>query len=187
LWFGLSGLVIGFTTPPIIYNSSELKSSDMEIWKELKDYNGYAVSNLGNVKSLRFNKERILKQQKTRKGYLRADIVKDKKRFSISIHQLVAIAFLNHKPNGNKLVVHHKDNVKTNNRLYNLEIITNRDNSFTHHKGTSEYVGVCWDKSRNKWSAEIRDGKKRIKLGRFDNENEASEAYQKELKRIICQ
>ena len=170
----------------------------MEIWKELKDYNGYAVSNLGNVKSLDREvaykdgrvglfKERILKQQKTRKGYLKVEVGKDKKRFNISVHQLVAIAFLNHKPNGNKLVVHHKDNIKTNNRLYNLEIITNRDNSYTHHKGTSDYIGVSWDKSRGKWSADIRDGKKRIRLGRFVNEYDANLAYQNELKRIICQ
>lgn len=46
---------------------------------------------------------------------------------------------------------------------------------------TSQYTGVCYDKSRNKWSAEIRIGKTRKRLGRFVNEIDAHNAYQKEL------
>ena len=156
----------------------------IEKWKSVPNHKEYMVSNLGRVKSLKCGKEIILKQSQSKKGYLRIDIRSDGQRNSFQVHQLVMMAFKNHIPNGNTLVVHHKDNIKSNNRLDNLEVITNRANSFTHKKGTSKYTGVSWDKNRNKWSAEIRNGKKRIKLGRFKNEYDAHLAYQKELSLI---
>jgi hypothetical protein len=42
---------------------------------------------------------------------------------------------------------------------------------------TSDYVGVCWDKSRNKWIASINVRYKSIHLGRFKIEEEAARAY----------
>ena len=47
------------------------------------------------------------------------------------------MAFLNHKPNGNKLVVDHINNVKTDNRLSNLQIITQRKNTSKDRTGGS--------------------------------------------------
>jgi len=42
----------------------------MEVWKEIPGYKGYEVSSFGNVKSIRFNKQRILKAGKNTDGYL---------------------------------------------------------------------------------------------------------------------
>ena len=41
----------------------------MEVWKIIKGYEDYEVSNLGNVKSLKLGKEKILKQSQTGKDY----------------------------------------------------------------------------------------------------------------------
>jgi hypothetical protein len=44
-------------------------------------------------------------------------------------------------------------------------------------KKSSKYVGVYWDRSRNKWSAEITFKRKKIYIGRFTEEDEAGRAY----------
>lgn len=88
-----------------------------EIWKVIDDR--YSVSNLGRVKSNYANKERILKPFYNHDGYLMVDIRHPNTRKSISVHRLVAIAFI---PNPNNLKeVNHKDENKTNNCVDNLE------------------------------------------------------------------
>lgn len=37
------------------------KQNNMEVWKDINEYNGYSVSNRGRIKSIRKGKERILK------------------------------------------------------------------------------------------------------------------------------
>lgn len=86
----------------------------MEIWKNIEGYEGmYQVSNEGRVKSLKFGKEKIMKPNKDRNGYLNINLRKDEKRRIFAIHRLVAQAFL---PNPNNYEeVNHKDEDKTNN------------------------------------------------------------------------
>jgi len=168
-----------------------------EIWKDIKGYEGlYRVSNLGRVKSLkrvvyRSNghlktvRERILKAGIDGCGYLIVRLSKDGKGKTFAVHKLVAMVFLNHTPCGHKMVVNHIDNDPANNRVSNLEIISQRENVFTHHIGTSKYKGVCWNKNLNKWMAQINFNGKNIYLGIFENELNAHNAYQNKLKEII--
>ena len=52
----------------------------MENWKDIKGYEGhYQVSDLGRVKSVKFNKERILHIQKSTNGYLKSELCKNGK------------------------------------------------------------------------------------------------------------
>lgn len=168
-----------------------------EIWRDVPDYEGlYQVSNLGIVKSLerviyRSNghpqtfKERILKAATSISGYLVVALSKYGKLKTFKVHQLVAMAFLNHIPCGNKMVVDHIDNDKLNNRADNLQITTHRHNSTKDIKGgTSKYIGVCWHKKAKKWSSSIRINGKQNHLGIFKNELEASNAYQNALKEL---
>ena len=150
-----------------------------EIWKKIPNYENYQVSNLGNVKSLRYNRERILKPSIAGAGYLYVVISENKVRNFISIHVLVSISFLNHTPNRGVLSINHINLNKLDNRLCNLEIVTVRENTNKKHlKSTSKYTGVCWDNVRNKWKAGIKIKKKSIHLGYFENEIEASKYYQ---------
>ena len=129
-----------------------------EIWKDIIGYDGfYKISNYGKVRSLKQNRDIILKNQKDKSGYSIVALCKDGKAKTRTVHQLVAIHFINHKPNGHKLVVHHVDNDKDNNRSDNLKIITQRENLFTHYKGTSKYTGVSFHKDRKKWVAHIKN------------------------------
>ena len=158
---------------------------DKEVWRSIKDYEDYQVSNLGRVKSLKFGKERILKKSLNGTGYNHVILYKDNVSKTIEIHKLVAIAFLNHKLDGMKLVVNHIDFNRLNNNVDNLEVVTNRENTNQKHlKSTSKYTGVCWVKSKNKWQSQIRINGEKKYLGLFIDEIEAANAYQTALNNI---
>ena len=141
---------------------------------------------MGNIKSFKFGKEKLLKLNASSNDYLITRLCKNNKPKTFKVHQLMAITFLNHTPCKLDLVVNHINFNKQDNRLDNLEIVTNRVNSNRKHlKSTSKYTGVSFEKDRNKWLAQIRVDGKIKKLGRFDSELDASNAYQKELKTIL--
>ena len=104
-----------------------------EIWKDVPNYEGvYQVSNLGNIKSLNYNhtkKEKLLKQALMPNGYYFVCLFFEVKRKNFFIHQLVAMAFLNHIPCGHRFEVDHINNIKSDNRVVNLQILTHKDNS----------------------------------------------------------
>lgn len=158
---------------------------DNEVWKAVPNYEGlYDVSDLGRVKSLKFGKERILKQTLgSSAGYYTVSLCKDRKQKTFQIHQLLAITFLGHMPDGHKIVTDHIDNDKTNNRLDNLQLISQRKNCSKDKKnGISKFTGVDWDKLSKKWRTRIRINGKEKYLGLFNTEEEARAEYDRALK-----
>ena len=171
------------------FNSSVMENKK-EIWESIPGYVGkYEVSNYGNVKSLkRKNRlhEKILKPSIDAYGYYVVGLLNNGKIKTRTIHQLVAESFLKHIPNGNKIVVNHKNLNKLDNRLANLELITNRENTNKKHvKSSSKYTGVHYDKKNKRWISQILFNKKREYLGRYNNEYDAHLAYQSRLKEIL--
>jgi hypothetical protein len=169
-----------------------------EIWKPIPNYEGlYEVSNFGRVKSLNramkrnngtsyYVKETILKHGINHDGYRIVSLSVNSKSKTRAIHQLVAEAFLSHIPNGQSLVVNHKDFNRQNNHVGNLEVTTMRENSNRIHlPSSSKYIGVCWYNKANKWMARIRINGRQKYLGIFSSDAEASEAYQKELNKLL--
>ena len=159
---------------------------EKEIWIDLPEYEGlYRISNLGRLKSLNYRrsgKEGILKLSLNSTGYLHVRLSKNKTYKTKQVHQLVSIAFLNHTPCGHNLVVNHKNFIKTDNRVENLEVITNRENTnCVHLKSSSNYVGVHYDKKSNKWKSQIVKDGKTIYLGKFSDELEAYQYYKNAL------
>lgn len=102
----------------------------MEIWKDIEGYEGlYKVSNLGRVKSLNYNhtgKEKILRPKKERNGYLRVNLYKNGKNKMFTVHRLVAEAFLENPDNLPQ--INHKNEIKTDNSVNNLEFCTSHYN-----------------------------------------------------------
>ena len=100
----------------------------MEHWKEIAGYEGlYEVSDIGRVKSLWHGKEKILKPLNNTRGYLQVMLCKDGHTKRLLVHRLVADAFIQN-PN-NLGTVNHKDEVKTNNTVSNLEWMSRKDNN----------------------------------------------------------
>ena len=167
----------------------------IEIWKDIPNYEGYyKVSNLGRIKTVerlvsnktgyRKVKERVKSQYKSKRGYYSSKLSKLGIRKTEFTHQLVAMAFLNHKPDGYKLVVDHIDGDTTNNCIDNLQLISQRENTTKNSKGTSKFIGVFWNKFKDKWCSSIHINKKTVYLGAFDNEYDAHLAYQYKLKEL---
>lgn len=158
----------------------------IEIYKDVVGYEGiYQISNLGNVKSLKCGKEKQRKLSKDKDGYLFVGLSNSGTVDVKKVHQLVAESFLNHKRCGFKLVINHIDFDKANNRVENLEIVSARENCNKKHlKSSSVYTGVSWNKEKRKWIASIKINNKNKYLGYYNDELEASKAYQKELLNI---
>jgi hypothetical protein len=162
---------------------------EKEVWKDIPCYEGlYEVSSLGRVKSLgndKTRKEKILKQNINGSGYFKVCLFKDGISQNTTVHQLVAMAFLNHNPCGMALVVDHINWNKLDNRLENLQLITQRENCSKDVKNkTSKYTGVSWCKSAKKWTTKIQINSKKKHLGYFNCELAASIAYQNKLKTL---
>ena len=98
----------------------------MEIWKDIEGYDGYQISTLGRVKSLKGRNERILKVGTNHKGYKYVMLSKNNVPKMFTVHKLVANAFI--KNTQNKPQINHIDGNKANNEVGNLEYCTNREN-----------------------------------------------------------
>jgi hypothetical protein len=168
----------------------------IEVWKSIPDYEGiYEVSSLGRVKSLsrenysgkgmKIMPERLLKQNLDNYGYYMVKLYFNGIGRTFRIHKLVAMAFLDHTPCGYKLVIDHINDNTKDNRVENLQIVTQRENAFkTQGNYSSKYKGVGFDNSRNKWYSRIYIDGKVKHLGRFESEHNAHLAYQQALKEI---
>lgn len=104
-----------------------------ECWKDIKNYEGkYQISNLGNIRSLKFINNRIEKAKirllkpQVRNGYFVIHLSKHGKRKCYQVHRLVAQEFIEN-PN-NYTIVNHKDYNPKNNKVDNLEWCTQKQN-----------------------------------------------------------
>lgn len=111
----------------------------METWKAIKGFEKqYEVSNIGNVRSIdrvvKHYREGFIRKYKgtskatrlTSDGYLKCNLKNNGERFDFRVHRLVAEAFI---PNiDNKPVINHKNGIKTDNRVENLEWCTVSEN-----------------------------------------------------------
>ena len=103
----------------------------MEIWKTYKFDDRYQVSSLGRIIGIH---GRVISHQYHRNGYVSTKIGGIRK----SIHRLVAQTFI---PNAlKKPSVHHKNGIKDDNRLENLEWVTPSENiKYSCIMGTHRY------------------------------------------------
>ncbi len=122
----------------------------MEVWKEIPKYKGrYLASNLGRIKTDKTIckdkngktysiKEKIKKFFLNKNGYLTVSMCIDNVVKTEYVHYLVLSAFTNDRKD--KMTVNHINEIKTDNRIENLEWLTYRENNMhgTKVKRTSD-------------------------------------------------
>lgn len=96
----------------------------MELWKNDSEFgNYYEVSNKGQIRN---KKGKILKQELHSTGCYRIRLCICQKKFSRSVHRMVANTFISNPKN--KPEVNHIDGNRLNNKLENLEWVTKQEN-----------------------------------------------------------
>lgn len=109
------------------------RSVEPEEWREIKDYDGFVVSNLGRVMKCGHTDAKgkyrepfivAITNNKNRGGYDYVHLNKELK----SLSRLVAKAFVYNDDPENKVEVNHKDGNKFNNTYSNLEWVTSKEN-----------------------------------------------------------
>jgi len=133
----------------------------MEAWKPIKHYETrYEVSDRGSIRSL--SSSRLLTPGRQSKGYMTVclyDGSRPKKGRSHTVHSLVLEVFVGPRPHG--AVANHKNGIKADNRVENLEWITPREN--IHHAMSTglsiahrRTAKLCWlDACAIRWENQL--------------------------------
>ena len=121
--------------------TANVESLPGEIWKDIPGFDAYyQVSNHGRVRShqqsgphprypnfTRTVLQKLMKLKVATNGYMMINLTVDKVQTTHCVHKLVCAAFFGPRPY--KIVINHKDGVKANNILINLEYVTYSENS----------------------------------------------------------
>lgn len=121
-----------------VINKNPYFEIDGETWKDIPDFDGYQISDLGRLRCCRDNHGRItgiyriIRPSVDKEGYFYMSMSKmadtPKKQYRKRVNRLVAEAFIGPSPQPN-MVVDHKDDNKQNNRASNLQWKTFAENS----------------------------------------------------------
>ena len=133
-------------------------------WKTLKNFTKYKISDEGKVINNTTNKE---VKGSISQDYIRVALYPDTgKKKPLRLHRVVATLFC-HKPDKCN-VVNHINGIKTDNRVCNLEVVTNRENSSTCKRVYSDIkklVGVIY--KENRFCAKLSINTKEVFLGSY--------------------
>lgn len=138
-----------------------------EIWKDIKDYEGlYQISNFGRVKSLprKTNNQHskgLIMKQKSVFGYSKIQLRKNKKYKWFFVHRLVAMAFLNNY--NENLQVNHKNGIKNDNNVNNLEMVTASENQLHSYRVLKNTPSM-----KNRFG---KDHVRSVKVNQYDKNN----------------
>ena len=113
------------------------ESLEKEVWKEIKDLDSrYFISTEGRVLSLCLDGYKLMQPFVCGDGYYYVDLRKNGKDIKCRIHRLVADAFIDNPKD--KPVVHHKDTNRKNNKVLNLEWLTDAEHAEVHRQINQE-------------------------------------------------
>jgi hypothetical protein len=138
----------------------------IKIWKQIPEFSLYEISNYGEIKTFNWKntgQERIMKPALDGCGYLRTVLKRDSdgKLCTVKVHRLVAQTFLENPEN--KPVVNHINGIRNDNRLFNLEWCTIRENSLHSFK-----IGISSNKGERNPSATITEEQAKEILANYE-------------------
>ena len=152
-----------------------------ETWRIIAGCDGYDVSNLGRVRSLKYGKERILSQVLSvgshasgGAGYYRVYPTQpNSKKMSLRVHREVARAFVENPEN--KPHVDHINRITTDNRAANLRWVTFGENGLNTKRHFTDTYGISYNKQTQFFMVEIRTETSRKYIGRRRTLEEAKQ------------
>lgn len=138
-----------------------------EVWKEVSVNSNYEISTLGNVKNKKT--QCLLKPYISPIGYASVGLSKNNINVRYSLHRLVALTFL---PNYyNKSTVNHKNKIRSDNRLWNLEWSTIQEQNI--HKNINKIKTTFYMCTMKPiWRIDINTNEK---LEKYNNLTEAQD------------
>lgn len=145
----------------------------LDVWREIPDFTDYEVSETGKIRRLKIGGSPIAFVGRELKPnnygrYQRVCLFKNSKRHYLSIHRLVAIAFIGQRPS-NKHQIAHNDGNSYNNNFRNLRWATAKENAADREKHGNTKKGEECANSKFK-DGDIRRIRKMHSKGFFQNE-----------------
>lgn len=123
----------------------------IEIWKNIKGYEGiYELSNYGILHCLprKYVNDRYTFGNKSDSGYMTVTLSYNKNKVFKRMHRLVWETFVGQIPEGYD--VHHINGNKLDNRLENLELLSDYDHCIEHYKDKKEKINKAAAKKLSK-------------------------------------
>jgi len=140
--------------------------------KKIIDYPNYTVSDDGRVTNVHTGK--VLKPASNGRGYYHVVLTNSAGKKTFYVHRLVAIHFIDNPKNLPE--VNHKNSLRADNHVDNLEWASTRENVchvFKNRTTTSKYTGVCYGAKQKKWIASISYQGRVKMIGYFTTEEDA--------------
>lgn len=154
-----------------------------ENWRKVENIDGeYMISDLGNMVNVKTGKRVGHIGQD---GYWHFTGKVNGKVKDFKLHQLVYNAFGGGVYDGRKIVIDHINNIRSDNRIENLQLLKFRDNvNKDIEVGRSGVMGVSWNTAKQRWLAQISLGGQRFVLGFRRTIDEAKSLYDEALLRF---
>jgi len=152
-----------------------------EIWRKVKGFPNYKISNRGKVVNVKTGKK--LKAHISAGTSLAVSLSKNSKKYKKSLARLVLKHFTKKPP---KFTPVHKDGNNQNNTLKNLKRGTRSEMLAARYRAKQKLRGIYTYKNGNfeKWRAAIQKNNKQITVGYFDTKKEAIVGYYNAYKKL---